>query len=84
MFDSIDEGVSTAEVIFDAEGRAVDYRMIERNAAADRIAGIELTPGKTTRELIPDIEEEWIETVAHVARTGEPIRSEYAVQGLGI
>ena len=84
LFDSIDEGVSTAEVIFDAEGRAVDYRMIERNAAADRIAGIELTPGKTTRELVPDIEEEWIQSVARVARTGEPIRHEYPVQGLGI
>ena len=82
LFETIDEGVSTVEVIVDEQGKAVNIRYLENNPAVKKILGIELTVGKTIREVIPDIEEQWIDAVGSVARTGEPVRVEYMVESL--
>ena len=82
LFNFIDEGVSTIEVIVDEQGKAVNIRYLENNAAVKKILGIELTVGKTAREVIPELEEHWIEAIGNVARTGEPTRTEYRVESL--
>ena len=72
LFGSIDEGFCIATVILDAEGRPVDYRIDELNPAYERHSGLRDAAGRTAREMVPDIEDVWIETYGRVALTGEP------------
>ena len=76
LFESIDEAFCVIEMIFDAAGRAVDYRFLETNPAFERHCGLADAAGRTIRQLVPDLEEVWFERYGRVARTGEPIRFE--------
>lgn len=71
LFESIDEGFCIVEMMFDAQGRAVDYRHIEVNPAFERQSGLKDVAGRTALELVPGLDAYWIETFAHVATTGE-------------
>ena len=82
LFDSMDEGVSTFEVIFDEQGKAANVLYLENNPAVEKTLGTELTVGKTAREVIPGIEKYWMDAVGNVVRTGEPLRTEYAIKEL--
>jgi signal transduction histidine kinase len=83
LFDSLDEGFFIAEVLHDADGRPVDYRYLEANPAFVEHSGISDPVGRTARELIPRLEDHWVEMVGRVAATGEPARFESAAEGLG-
>ena len=83
LFESIDEGLCVIEMIFDADDKPVDYRYLEVNPSFEKQSGMHNTIGKRVRELIPDIEMYWVEIYAKVARTGEPLRYENVVKGLG-
>ena len=83
LFDSLDKGFFIAEVLHDADGRPVDYRYLEANPAFVEHSGISDPIGRTARELIPRLEEHWVEMVGRVAATGEPARFESAAEGLG-
>jgi len=74
LFDSMDEGYCIIEVIFNDEGRPVDYLFIEVNSAFERQAGMRNVTGKRMLEFVSEIEPHWLETYGRVARTGEPIR----------
>ncbi|WP_246275830.1 PAS domain S-box protein, partial [Brasilonema bromeliae] len=81
LFDSIDEGFSLLEIIYNQQGAAIDVRYRDTNRAFERHTGIKDAEGKTLRELIPNIESSyWINTWNRVARTGEPERLENYVQ----
>jgi len=80
---NIDHGVCVIEMVYDAEGRAVDYRFIEVNPAFARQTGLDDAVGRTMRSIKPDHEEYWFETYGRVARTGEPIRFENRAAALG-
>jgi PAS domain S-box-containing protein len=84
LFDSMDEGFAFHEVICNEEGQVTDYRYLNINAAFERLTGLrrETTIGRTVREVIPGIEESWIEDYGRVAQTGEPIELENYVQEL--
>ena len=82
LFETIDEGFSILEVIFDDQGRVIDYWHRENNPAFARMTGIHDSLGKRMSELIPDLEPEWYERLEEVYRTGEPVRIEYPVQQL--
>ena len=83
LFESIDEGVATIEVYFDEQDKAIDYRVLEINAAHERMSGMgrEII-GKRIRELMPDVPKSLLERVGQVALTGQPIRFEEFVSGL--
>ncbi|MGI4760266.1 MAG: PAS domain S-box protein [Janthinobacterium lividum] len=84
LFDSIDEGFTTIEVLFNDAGQAIDYRYLELNQAHERMSGLPRTVvGKRMRELMPDIEEIVLQRLANVVQTGEPNRYEQYVEGLG-
>ncbi|WP_407543260.1 PAS domain S-box protein (plasmid) [Deinococcus radiomollis] len=84
LFDSIDEGLATVEVLFDVDGKAVDYRFLEVNLAHEKMTGIPRTVvGQRVRELMPTFEQNGIDRVARVALTGEPVRYEEHVSALG-
>jgi diguanylate cyclase (GGDEF)-like protein/PAS domain S-box-containing protein len=74
LFESIDEGFCTIEIIFDADEKPVDFRYLEVNPSFDKLTGLSGALGKRIRELVPDLEEYWFETYGKVAMTGEPIR----------
>ncbi|MFD1874449.1 PAS domain-containing protein [Hymenobacter bucti] len=84
LFDSIDEGFCTIEMLFDAQGHATDYRVLEANAAFVRQTGLTNAVGRTMRELAPTHEAFWFDTYGQVARTGEPMRFEHEAAALGM
>ena len=81
LFQHMLDGFALHEIICDAEGRPVDYRFLEVNPAFERHTGHSATDikGKTVREVMPAVEQVWIDTYGKVALTGEPILfEEYA------
>lgn len=84
LFESIDEGFVIVEMIFDRDGRPVDYRFIEANPSFTLLTGLPPDAlGKTARELVPDLEDFWFETYGKVALTGESIRFEHSSEPMG-
>ena len=84
LFESIDEGVCTIEMLFDEHEKAVDYRFLEINSAHEAMSGVgREVIGKRGREVIPALEQSVIERLGQVALTGKPIRFEEFVSGLG-
>ncbi|WP_188708114.1 GAF domain-containing protein [Polaromonas eurypsychrophila] len=83
LFESIDEGVSTIEVLFDEQDKAIDYKVLEINASHEAMSGMgrEII-GKRGRELIPALEQRVIERLEQVVLTGQPIRFQDYVSGL--
>ncbi len=74
LFERLSEGFLVGEVIRDATGAIRDWRYIDVNAAWGALVGID--PGtvvdRTIREVIPGIEESWIDEFAAVVETGQP------------
>lgn len=76
MFAQLHEGMIVGEVMRDEKGRVEDWRHLEVNPACCRILGFtqkELT-SRTLRELVPALEQEWIDDVATVLDSGQPSR----------
>ena len=82
LFDSIDEGFCIIEMIFDAQGRPVDYRFLETSPSFEKQTGLRDARGKRMRELAPSHEEHWFEIYGRVAITGEAIRFENRAEQL--
>ena len=82
LFDSIDEGFCSVEILFNEEGKAVDYRFLEINPAFERQTGIQDGVGRTMREIAPDHEESWFEIYGQVITTGEARRFEHQAAAL--
>ena len=83
MFDSIDDGFSIVEVLFDEKGKAHDYCFLDSNPALEKNTGLANTVGKTMRALMPNREPLWLEYFDRIARTGAPERLEGRVEELG-
>lgn len=78
LFETMAEGFALQEVLFDADGRAYDYRILEVNPAYERMLGhtrAELV-GHTIRELLPERVSPWIAHFGEVVKTGKPSRYE--------
>lgn len=82
LFNSMDEGFCTIEVIFDEKQKPVDYRFLEINQAFEKHTGLRDTRGRTVRELLPNHEQYWFDIYGRVAMTGEPARFEDRAQSL--
>lgn len=74
LFQSIDEGFCVLEMIYDDQGRCCDYRFLEVNPAFEKQSGLSNALGRTIREMVPDIEETWLQIYGEVAATGIPKR----------
>ncbi|MBV9406155.1 MAG: PAS domain S-box protein [Abitibacteriaceae bacterium] len=83
LFDSIDEAVIVNEMIFNDEGRAVDFRLLEANQVYERQTGLTDAVGKLQSEIVPRLEPYWLEGYERVALTGEPWRIENYSVDLG-
>ena len=71
LFNTVDAGFCVIEMLFDAQGRPVDYRFLEVNAAFERQTGLHDAEGKSMRELAPAHEAHWFEIYGKIALTGE-------------
>ena len=76
LFDSIDEGSCTIEVLFGGNDKPIDYRFLEVNPSFEKQRGIQNARGRRMREIAPLHEEHWFEIYGKIALTGEPIRFE--------
>lgn len=83
LFNSMDEGFSLLELIFDEQGHVVDCWHRDDNPAFTRMTGIQDPVGKRMSELIPKLEAAWYRLLETVYRSGEPIRIDYPVEALG-
>lgn len=83
LFETLIEGFCTIEMIFDAQGKPVDYRFVEINPAFEEQTGLFNAQGKLMRDLAPNHEARWFEIYGNVALTGEPVRFENEAKALG-
>jgi len=76
LFESMSEGFVVGQMIYDEAGRAVDYQLVEANPAYERLTGLsrEASLRQTMKQLVPTLEQTWIDRHARVAATGETER----------
>ena len=74
LFVEMQGGMSVHDIICDADGKPVDYRFLDVNPAFEALTGLRATDiiGKTAREVLPNLEPEWVERYGRVALTGVP------------
>lgn len=83
LFESIDHGFCTIEVLFDQDGKSSDYRFLDVNHAFEEQTGLRAAVGRRMRELAPAHEEHWFQIYGQVALSGEPVRFEQQAAALG-
>ncbi|MGZ4871689.1 MAG: PAS domain S-box protein [Candidatus Angelobacter sp.] len=76
LYESIDEGFCTIQMLFDENDKPMDYRFLEVNSSFEKQAGIKGAQGRRMREIAPAHEEHWFEIFGKIALTGEPMRFE--------
>ena len=76
LFESMDEAFAIHEMLYDENGEPVDYRWLHVNPAFEQQTGLSGVEGRTALEVIPQLEEHWIDTYGRVVQTGEPVRIE--------
>jgi PAS domain S-box-containing protein len=76
LYESIDEGFCTIEMLFDENDKPIDYRFLEVNPSFEKQTGIKSARGRRMREIAPAHEEHWFEIYGKIALTGEPMRFE--------
>lgn len=84
MFTNLNAGFALHEIILDDSGQPVDYRFLEVNPAYEALTGLkrEQILGRTIREVIPNLEESYIQRYGQVALSGEPIAFQDYVSAL--
>lgn len=83
LFEAIDEGFCTIEMLFDPTDRPTDYRFLQISPSFERQTGIKNAAGRRMREIAPQHEEHWFEIYGRIAVTGEQIRFESEAKQLG-
>ena len=76
LFNLIDQGFAVIEVLYDESGAPCNLRFAETNPAFEKLTGLINPIGKTSRELIPHLEDSCLLAYAAVVETGESIRFE--------
>lgn len=75
LFERLTEGLVIGEVVRDDAGRATDWRYLDVNAAWGDLLGMDPdgVVGRTVREVLPGIEEEWVQDLVRVVETSEAV-----------
>lgn len=81
---SMDHAFALCEMVVDGRGQPTDYRILEANAAFSTMTGVGMDPvGRTARELVPTLEDAWVERYARVGLGRETLRFQGEVSALG-
>jgi PAS domain S-box-containing protein len=83
FFDSVDEGFCVCEMILDSDRKPVNYRFLEVNRLFEDQTGLRDAAGRTALELVPGLEQHWIDLYGRVVLTGEPARFEQGAEAMG-
>ena len=79
LFEWMGEAVQICELIFDETGRAVDYIFLDVNPAyVQQSGGLQRSDvvGHRIKDILPLVEQAWIDRYADLVRTGNPIHFE--------
>jgi PAS domain S-box-containing protein len=73
---AMSEGFALHEIVRDDDGTPVDSRFLEANPAFERLTGLrrDAVVGRSVKEILPNLDPEWIEMCGRVALTGESVR----------
>lgn len=82
LFNSIDDGFAFVELEFNADGKIRDLIYRETNQSFERHTGLVNVSGRRASELLPNLEQSFIDIIQRVSDTGEPIRTEDYVSDL--
>jgi PAS domain S-box-containing protein len=83
LFNSMDQGFCIIEIIFDQQRKPIDYLFIEANPVFEKQTGLKEAIGKTACQLVPNLEDHWIERYGKVALTGQSIRFRDGSKAMG-
>ncbi|MFW6146408.1 MAG: PAS domain-containing protein [Planctomycetota bacterium] len=81
LFTSMVDGHALFDVVTDASGEPIDYRLVAANPAFERMTGLSAAEvvGKRVLEIVPNAGVRWLEEFARVATTGRWVHfEEYA------
>ncbi|RVU18450.1 PAS domain-containing protein [Methylobacterium oryzihabitans] len=75
LFERLSEGFIVGEVVRGSDGAITDWRYIDVNRAWGELVGIDPSTvlGRTLREVLPDVEDVWVDEFAEVVRTGRGV-----------
>ncbi|MEI6175088.1 MAG: ATP-binding protein [Bacteroidota bacterium] len=78
LFNNLDQGMALHDIILNKSGEAIDYRFVEANKSFEEITGLKQADiiGKTVLEVMPGIEQAWIEKYGQVVATGKSLHYE--------
>ncbi len=78
LFSSMSEGLGLHELIYDKDGKAIDYRFLDVNPAFERLTGLtkQEVVGRTHNECLPQDNPIWLERFSEVVRSGIPEKFE--------
>lgn len=83
LFESIDAGFCIIEMLYDAQGRPIDYIFIEANPAFVRQTGLEGAVGRKIKDMVPLHEQYWFDIYGEIAKSGTRQRFEQHAEALG-
>jgi PAS domain S-box-containing protein len=78
LFENMTTGFANHEMIYDENGKPIDYRFLDVNPAFEEFTGLKVDEivGRTVKEVLPDTEDYWINTYGQVAKTRESLTYE--------
>ena len=76
LFESMDEGFCIIQKIKGSADEPLDFRYLEANQAFETQSGMHDVVGKTLRQVLPELEEEWYLIFETVLATREGVRFE--------
>jgi PAS domain S-box-containing protein len=73
LFDNSQDGFAITEILYDENGKPVDFVDLKINEAYESQTGLKATDilGKKVSEYNPDLEQEWLEIEEEVVKTGK-------------
>ncbi len=85
LFEQMRHGFALHEILCDSQGNPVDYRFLYVNPAFESITGLHSADlqNRTVREIMPEVENHWIERYGQVALSGVSQRFEEFSSALG-
>lgn len=74
LFENMSSAFAYHKIITDSNGKPIDYEFIDINSKYEELTGLkkEKILGKRVLEIIPNLEQEWIDKFGQVALTGVP------------
>ena len=76
LIELMDQAFCVIEMLYDDEGKPVDFRYLEANPAFVKQSGLENAIGRTIRSFVPEHDQHWFDIYDQVLKSGHPMRYE--------